>query len=78
MALTTFRPTEATWPKPGQYRRVVSDGQVTARLCCPKCHYQAVLDHEIDAEGRVTPSVECPDGCGYHETGVVLEGWADA
>lgn len=53
---TTFRPTEATWPRPGEYRRVV---------------------HEIDDDGRVTPSVQCPQ-CDYHETGVVPEGWADA
>lgn len=75
--ITTFRRTDAVWPKPGEWRRVIIDGKATARLCCPGCHLHATLDHEIDAEGRVTPSVDCPE-CSYHETGVVLEGWADA
>lgn len=70
----TFVRTDRTWPGPGEWRCVVIDGQRTARLGCPGCHYGAVLDHEIDAKGRVSPSVACPN-CSYHESGVVLEGW---
>lgn len=41
---------------------------------CPKCSYAAALDHEIAADGTVTPSVECPSGCGFHDA-VKLADW---
>ena len=42
---------------------------------CPKCGREGSLDHEIDAEGRVTPSVVCPhEGCDFHDN-VQLLGW---
>lgn len=43
-------------------------------VCCPRCERVAQLDHEVDDEGRVTPSVDCPV-CSYHESGVVLADW---
>lgn len=43
-------------------------------LRCPRGHL-AQLNHLIDLEGRVTPSVMCPkSGCDFHET-IVLEGY---
>jgi len=41
---------------------------------CPQCNYCAALQHEIAPDGTVTPSVECPSGCGFH-TNVRLTGW---
>lgn len=69
--------TERTWPVGGYWRRIVVDGQVTARIGCPECHYVATLeDHEISDKGEVTPSVLCPNhGCRYHAVGVVLVDW---
>lgn len=48
----------------------------TAWLACPKCGQRGTLeDHEIAADGSVTPSVMCNDGCDYHESGLLLVGW---
>jgi hypothetical protein len=50
-------------------------GGVSARLTCPRCGLDAELDHQIAADGTVTPSVECPtEGCGWHEH-VKLKDW---
>lgn len=57
---------------PGRYRPV--RGWASARLTCPKCGFDAELDHNIANDGRVTPSVLCPQGCGFHEH-VRLLGW---
>ncbi len=50
-------------------------GRLSARMACPGCGANGSLaNHEIDAAGNVTPSVDCTE-CEYHEVGVVLEGW---
>lgn len=41
---------------------------------CPQCNFCASLNHEIAVDGVVTPSVECPRDCGFHES-VKLLGW---
>lgn len=47
----------------------------TATFACPKCGVVGTLDeHEIRGDGTVTPSVVCPNDCGFHDM-VVLEGW---
>jgi hypothetical protein len=47
-------------------------------VACPCCGTAAELDHEITADGAVTPSVECPViGCAFHDM-VRLEGWDEA
>lgn len=34
----------------------------------------AILDHDIEADGRVKPSVVCPfEGCGFHEFVTLLD-----
>ncbi len=43
--------------------------------CCPGCGVTMRLDHEVDAAGVISPSLDCPL-CSYHESGVVLDGWA--
>jgi hypothetical protein len=55
-----------TWKKWGQ--------QVL--FCCPLCKNAGLLDHQIAADGTVTPSVQCAThGCTFHENGVKLRGW---
>lgn len=42
---------------------------------CPKCEKWYSLDHDVDSDGRVTPSLNCPTtGCDFHEF-VRLDGW---
>jgi len=47
----------------------------TATLTCTNGHEGLISDHEIAADGAVTPSVVCTeDGCGWHEH-ITLVGW---
>jgi hypothetical protein len=59
-----------------KWSKVVINGKVEVRLTCPLCGLQSLLDHEIAADGTVTPSVVCPGGtsCTWHEV-IKLEGW---
>lgn len=62
--------------RPGEYRRILSDGKPSARACCPVCGWVATLDHEIDAQGNVTPSVQCANPqCKFHAEPVRLLQW---
>jgi hypothetical protein len=63
------------FPAPGTWRPGSSDGKRTAFFRCPKCPTYGALagTHEIDAAGKVTPSMVCP-GCDFHEW-ITLEGW---
>lgn len=58
----------------GQWKQVVIDGQITARMACPGCGMWFALDHTISEDGQVTPSLVCPMDCGFHDH-VQLEGW---
>lgn len=40
---------------------------------CPGCLNSYELDHEVDVNGIVTPSLDCP-GCDFHKM-VYLQGW---
>jgi hypothetical protein len=48
----------------------------TAVLACPGCGRTAsLLDHHIADDGKVSPSVDCPNQhCDFHKF-VILEGW---
>jgi hypothetical protein len=61
----------------GLWRGAKRDGKRTAIISCPKCRRAASLsEHDIDAAGKVTPSLVCPYGdCDFHDY-VELEGWA--
>jgi hypothetical protein len=66
-------------PGKGRWKRIMSDGKVTATITCPKCGgFGSLANHEIAADGTVTPSLVCPWtkelGCDYHDMGK-LEGW---
>jgi hypothetical protein len=66
--------TSTTEFAPLSWRLVGSDDQVMVK--CAKGHL-ASLDHEIAADGTVTPSLGCPtEGCDWHEM-VRLKDWAD-
>lgn len=41
---------------------------------CPRGHLGTLTDHAIREDGRVEPSVKCPE-CPFHED-VTLEGWS--
>ncbi len=73
MAQTEIRPrlsSEHPWT-PGSWFR----WRAFVLMSCPGCGSVAGLDdHEIDDQGRVTPSVDCSE-CEYHETGVRLLEW---
>jgi len=43
-------------------------------LRCPRGHL-AALDHGIDTDGTVSPSVQCPK-CDFHESNLVLDGYS--
>lgn len=68
--------------EPGRWKYVTRDGKMTARISCPDCTLVATLEpdpkegHVIDAQGTVTPSVDCPTpDCRFHDH-VTLRGWA--
>ena len=66
---------EGQFPTKGEWSLRLVGGKQTAQLACPKCgESQSLADHEIADDGTVTPSVAC-NVCGYHESGLKLEGW---
>lgn len=57
----------------GQWSKT-TDGEVVVR--CPGCGQIGFLDDhdDIEADGKVMPSLACPKDCGFHEF-VILEGY---
>lgn len=44
-------------------------------VTCPTCGSLALLDHWVEPDGKLRPSLQCPkEGC-FHEDGVRLEDW---
>ena len=64
------------FPAPGTWRLGSSDGHRTAFFRCPKCRAYGALagTHEVAADGKVTPSMVCPN-CDFHEW-ITLDAWA--
>lgn len=60
----------------GTWFPLIADDEKSATVCCPDCGLQGSLEmHTIHDDGRVSPSIDCPDpDCGFHEW-VQLEGW---
>lgn len=48
------------------WRKILSDGIPIVKVCCPACgHWGDLTDHQIAADGTVSPSVICGnDGIG--------------
>lgn len=43
------------------------DNQGNTWLCCPNGHIGNLNDHDINENGVVKPSVQCPEsGCNFH------------
>ncbi len=63
----------------GNWKPVILDDKLTAKMTCPGCGCFAYLsEHSIGTDGVVSPSVRCATdqgGCGqFHDT-VKLIGW---
>jgi len=63
---------------PGTWKGLKTNIGRSASFTCPTCGKLAVLiDHSIDVDGTVAPSVVCPtDGCAFHDY-VRLDGWRE-
>jgi hypothetical protein len=58
---------KGTW-HPSIARPALGPPIVNAIICCPTCGRDAALSrHSIAADGTVTPSCVCPEGCGFHD-----------
>lgn len=58
-----------------KWRPLMDGGKKSATMTCQHGHVASLVDHTIDANGVVSPSVVCPDdGCPFH-THVKLDGW---
>lgn len=42
-------------------------------LRCPNGHI-SILNHDIDINGKITPSVQCPK-CNFHESDLILDNY---
>lgn len=68
------------WPHkaplaPGHWRPIKRDGKPLVKVACPSCGAEGDLsEHKINANGGVTPSLICPNDCGFHAQ-VVLGSW---
>lgn len=52
---------------PENWKKVIRDGLSLIKMKCPACgEWQDLMDHAIDENGRLTPSVICGGACGFH------------
>lgn len=59
----------------GTWKEYETEDKISASFACPGCGVVGTLDdHTIHGDGKVEPSVDCPEDCGFHDM-VVLEGW---
>ncbi len=57
------------------WRIVKRDGKETVKMICPDCLSEAALNHRIEKDGTIRPSVICPsETCTFHRN-VKLEEW---
>lgn len=62
-------------PKQGEGCWWIDPGAVVSIvISCPTCGARGVLDHGIDENGIVSPSVVCPSECGFHRD-IRLSNW---
>lgn len=73
----TALPRGATPFAKGTWFPLIADGRKTATVTCPDCGKRGTLEHHtIEDDGRVLPSIDCPNmDCAFHDW-VQLEGWA--
>lgn len=51
----------------------LTSGKDRVLMKCPSCAVELGLDHRVEEDGRVVPSVVCPH-CSFHDM-VALEMW---
>ena len=77
----TKAPANQDYPNKGEWCWITIHSKPPKRevaIGCPECGCHAGLQHKIDDQGVVTPSLVCPhDPCTFHEWGI-LEGWGSA
>lgn len=76
----TLEETTAFWKTgkapPGVWIPIETSEGRSADLVCPTCGRWASLQgHAIAPDGTVSPSVQCPYSCTFHENPVRLLGW---
>lgn len=49
------------------------EGARTPTVSCPGCQALGGLDHAVAADGAVTPFLQCPKGCGFHDMVRLME-----
>ncbi len=54
----------------------LAGGADSAWVVCGNGHRASLIDHHVNPDGTVIPSLDCVE-CPWHESGVVLVGWAD-
>ncbi len=59
-----------------QWNIIKRDGREIVKVRCPGCGVRAALDHTVDPDGTVRPSLDCTM-CDFHEF-VKLNGWSRA
>ncbi len=74
--INRYKVGDNVWLDPLMYSVArLESGGATAMMACSNGHVASLSDHEIAADGSVTPSVVCPEtGCDFHEY-VKLNGW---
>ena len=61
---------------PGQWRvHDLDDPNPSVFVSCPKCGLLGILNHWIEPDGKIRPSLECPVKECFHEDGVILADW---
>jgi hypothetical protein len=52
----------------GVWFYVNRDGKRCVKVSCPECGTIGSLDHDVNEDGDVSPSLQCPrDGCTFHK-----------
>jgi hypothetical protein len=58
-----------------KWREWNHEGKNYIFVTCPGCGTEYRLDHDINVQGVINPSLECPGtNCNFHDT-AVLVGW---
>ncbi len=58
---------------PGHWRSTKRDGAAIMKIACSLCGVEGDLsEHSVNENGGVTPSVICPNDCGFHGLAVLV------
>ncbi len=71
---TIFNISDKNKKTDGSWRTWDHNGKNRVLISCPGCGTEAGIDHDVADDGIMTPSLVCPNNCGFHEH-VKLVGW---